>query len=82
VTSDETLTLMVALVAERTIHTKEVARALDCKMDHARYVVASLHQDGALYKPRHGYWTITEKGRIACALAMYKDQGLHAAFFD
>ena len=79
---DETLTLMMALVAERPLETREIAQGIDSSREHAYYVANTLRVSGALEKPRYGHWTITEKGRIACALAMHQDRSLRTAFFD
>lgn len=81
-TYDETLTLMMALVAERPLESREIARGLDSGVDRAYYVANGLKAAGALEKPRYGQWAITEKGRIACALAMCKLPDLRMAFFD
>lgn len=81
-TDDETLTLMMALVSKSPLKSREIAQGLDSDVAHAYYVASGLRRQGALEKPRYGHWTITEKGRIACALAMHKDPSLHVAFFD
>ena len=81
-TADETLTLMMALTARRPLESRQIAQGLDTSVEHAYYVANGLKRLGALEKPRYGHWTITEKGRIACALAMHKDPSLVAAFFD
>jgi hypothetical protein len=79
---DETLTLMMALTAEHPLETREIAQGLDCSREHAYYVAHGLRTAGALVKPRYGCWAITEKGRIACAMAMYHAPDLRTAFFD
>lgn len=81
-TQDETITLLMALVAERPLQSRDIANGLGCSIEHAYYVANSLRNAGALAKPRYGHWSITEKGRIASALAMHKDPSLHYAFFD
>lgn len=73
---------MMALVSERPLESREIARGLDSSVDHAYYIANGLRTAGALTKPRYGHWSITEKGRLACALAMHKDPALHSAFFD
>jgi len=82
VTDDETLTLMMALTSPGPLTSAELAQGLGCSRERAYYIANRLVHAGALAKPRYGQWAITEKGRIACALAMYKDQALRAAFFD
>lgn len=79
-TEDETLTLMMALTSEKPLRLREIALSLECTSDHARYLTDSLRSAGVLTKPRYGEVAITEKGRIACALAMVKDPSLRAAF--
>ena len=41
-----------------------------------------LAAQGAARKVAAGQWVVTEKGRIAAALAMAREPGLKAAFFE
>jgi len=81
-TDDETLTLMMALTSSCVLTSKQIAQGLDCDVRKVWQIANRLTEAGALTKPRYGQWAITEKGRIACALALYKDPSLQAAFFD
>lgn len=81
-TADETLILMMALICDKhPLTTRDIVLGLDVRADRAYYVASRLRQQGVLTKPRFGEWAITEKGRIACALAMHKDPSLYDAFF-
>lgn len=80
-TPDESLTLMMALVADGPLRSRDIARGLYCTPTRALRIANSLLATQALSHPRYNHWVITEKGRIACALLMVKDPSLHAAFF-
>jgi hypothetical protein len=81
-TTDETLTLMMALISQTPIGSREIAQGLDCSLMSAHKIACDLKVAGGLQAVRNGVWRISEKGRIACALSMHKDPSLCAAFFD
>lgn len=77
-TNNETLVLMLALTADGVLRYREVFRAVHG--ERAWSILNSLKKAGALDHPGYGLWQITEKGRIAAALAMHKDPKLARAF--
>lgn len=77
-TRDETVVLMLALAEDgQPLRYRTVRDAIGGEPWN---VLNSLKAQGALDHPRYNDWRITEKGRIAAALAMHKDPQLAAAF--
>lgn len=77
-TANQTFVLMLALQADGPLRYQTVYDAV--KGERAWSILNSLKQAGALEHPAYNHWQITEKGRIAAALAMAKDQKLALAF--
>lgn len=78
-TANETVVLMLALQADPHPLRYSVAyRAV--RGERAQALMNTLRKKGALEHPRYDNWYLTEKGRIAAALARAKDPKLVAAF--
>jgi hypothetical protein len=76
-TANETFVLMMAL-ADGPLRYRDVYAAV--RGERAWAILNSLHKAGALEHPAYNHWQITEKGRIAAALAMHKDAKLARSF--
>lgn len=79
-TVNETFVLMLALQADDRLQIGAVASAMHGTADNAWPVLNSLRRQGAIEHVRYDHWRITEKGRIAAALAMHQDPKLASAF--
>ena len=77
-TVNETFVLMLALQADDRLRYWTVYQA--CHGERAHGLLVALERQGALEHVRYDHWRITEKGRIAAALAMHKDPKLAEAF--
>lgn len=77
-TMNETFVLMLALAAGDRLRYRDVYAAV--RGERAWAILDSLRKAGVLDHPSYDHWRITEKGRIAAALAMHKDSKLAAAF--
>lgn len=77
-TGDETAVLMLALRPSAKLY-KAAFRVFG---ERAYYVLKSLERQGAIEHVGYNDWRITEKGRIAAALAMAKDPELAAVFAE
>lgn len=75
-TRDETLVLVTAALADRPLRYRDVVHVLG---GEPWSKMKSLRDQGALEHLGYDRWLITEKGRIAAALAMAKDPDLAAA---
>ena len=73
-TTNETFVLMLALIADQRLRYRTVYKAVHG--EQAWSILNKLHKQCAIDHVRYDYWQITEKGRIAIALAMSKDKGL------
>lgn len=78
-TVNETFVLMLALIADGRLRYRDVTQAMPRGYEPWR-ILDSLKNDGALEHLGYDHWQITEKGRIAIALAMHKDPALAYAF--
>lgn len=78
-TPNETFVLMLALKADGDLPYDEVYRAVGG--ERAWHILNSLKKDGALDHPGYNRWRITEKGRIAAALLLAKDEKLESFVF-
>lgn len=76
--TNETFVLLLALKADGPLRYREVYAAVHG--ERAWSILNALHKAGALDHPAYNHWQITEKGRIAAALAMSKDSKLADAF--
>ena len=89
-TDDEVLALMMLLTAERPVQARAIGEGLTGRLNsegaraQALSVLRSLRRGGAAARiaGSHSPWEITEKGRIAAALLMYKDPELRQIFID
>jgi biotin operon repressor len=70
VTADETATLLFTLMRGEPCSGADIADALNCSPRRAYTVIEKLRRHGCIARARHGSWIITERGRLACALAM------------
>lgn len=76
-TRDETAILMLALAEDGQPLRYKTAYAM---LGEASWrILRNLADQGALHHAGYNDWRITEKGRIAAALAMHKDPALAAA---
>lgn len=69
-TTEETAALLFGLMIGRPFTGAEAAGALRCSQRRGYTIVDKLRKLGCLERARHGSWIITEKGRLASALAM------------
>lgn len=76
-TISETVVLLMALKVDGPLRYREVYKV---KHESAWAILNSLRNQGALEHPAYDRWQITEKGRIAAALAMAKNRALADAF--
>lgn len=77
ITRDEIAVLMLALAADGQSLRYKAAYAI--MGERCLKILNSLKVQGALDHAGYNDWRITEKGRIAAALAMHKDPDLAAA---
>lgn len=75
---NETIVLLLALKADGPLRYADVFKAM--RGERAWSILNSLKGQGALDHPAYNHWQITEKGRIAAALAMSKNPRLAEAF--
>jgi len=78
-TVNETFVLMMALQANGRLRYRDVCAAMPPYAEPWG-ILNSLRRQGAVEHPRYDHWEITEKGRIAAALALHKDPKLADAF--
>ena len=79
-TTNETFVLMLALIANDRLQYRTVYDAVHG--EQAWTILNKLRKQGALEHVRYDHWKITEKGRIAIALAMTKDKRLAQIWED
>ncbi len=77
-TNNETIVLLLALKVDGPLRYATVYHAMGG--ERAWSILRRLRHAGALDHPGYNHWQITEKGRIAAALAMAKNSRLAAAF--
>jgi hypothetical protein len=76
--TSETFVLLLALKADGRLRYRDVYAAV--RGERAWSILNGLRKGGALSHPAYDHWEITEKGRIAAALAIHKDRKLAEAF--
>lgn len=92
-TNEEILTLTFILSANRAVALNEIGETLHpqrirSKNPYVRYQdigrlrVKPLVDAGVVARVEPGWYSITEKGRIAGAILMTKDKSLEAAFYE
>jgi Mn-dependent DtxR family transcriptional regulator len=76
-TENQTTILMLALQNSGRLHYRA---AYDIMGENAWAVLNTLKLAGAVDHPGYDDWRLTERGRIAAALAMHKDRNLARRF--
>lgn len=76
-TTNETFVLMLALNAGHRLRYRDVTSAMP---GEPWRLLNNLRKQGVLAHLRYDHWQITEKGRLAAAMAMHKDPKLARAF--
>jgi biotin operon repressor len=82
ITEDETLLLLTLLSYGGAASTTHLREALCLSSSRIWHLALGLEEHGAVIHPRYGRYSLTEKGRIACALVMHKRPDLAVTFFD
>jgi len=78
-TDVETIILMTLLQADGSASYRDIVGAFP-RISEPWYAINKLRSAGAISHPRYGIWEITEKGRIAAALARAKDPAICRAW--